>query len=95
MARPARLTDAEIAARLTALPGWKVEESMLRKQFKFKGFMAGIDFVNRVAAVAEEMDHHPDIAIRFGLITISLVTHSARGLTELDFAQAARLEALL
>lgn len=68
---------------------------MLRKQFKFKGFMAGIDFVNRVAAVAEEMDHHPDIAIRFGLITISLVTHSARGLTELDFAQAARLEALL
>lgn len=67
---------------------------MLQKRFKFKGFMAGMRFVNQVAEVAEEMNHHPDIYIRFGLITISLITHSAGGLTKLDFEQAARLDAL-
>lgn len=94
-ARPQRLSDSEIQERLRGLQGWRIEEGMLRRQFRFKTFREGIAFVNRVADLAEEMNHHPDIYIRFGLITISLVTHGARGLTALDFDQAARLEAFL
>lgn len=94
MARIAKLSESEVRERLAALPDWKVADGFLTRTFRFKRFMAGIDFVNKVAAVAEEMDHHPDISIRFGLITISLLTHEAQGITERDFAQAERLDAL-
>lgn len=94
MARPGRLEDAAVQEHLTALPDWTIEDGMLQKTFRFKRFMEGIAFVNKVAAMAEEMDHHPDIAIRFGLVTISLTTHSAKGLTRLDFDQAQRLNSL-
>lgn len=95
MNRRAKLTETEIAAKLAELSGWKItDEGLLQKTFRCKRFLDGIDFVNKVAAVAEEMDHHPDMFIRFGLVTISLMTHSAQGLTALDFEQAARLDAL-
>lgn len=93
--RPQRLSESEVQERLQGLQGWAVTPAgMLEKQFRFKSFMHGMAFVNKVAEVAEAMDHHPDIMIRFGLITISLVTHSARGLTALDFEQASKLEGL-
>lgn len=94
MTRPAKLSEAEIANRLSALPGWALSDGKLQKTFRCKRFVDGIAFVNRVADLAEEMDHHPDILIRFGLVTIMLMTHSAQGLTELDFEQARRLEEL-
>lgn len=94
MARPNRLAESAVQQRLTALPDWKIEGGMLQRTFRFKRFMEGIDFVNRVAVLAEEMDHHPDIAIRLGLVSISLTTHSAQGLTSLDFDQAERLNNL-
>ena len=94
MARVERLSEAEIQSRLSGLSGWSVENGMLQKKYRFQGFLDGVAFVNRAAQVAEEMDHHPDIYIRFGLVTISLTTHSARGITALDFEQAARLDAL-
>jgi len=93
LARTQKLSDEEVKLHLEGLKGWKVDDGMLQKRFKFKGFMAGMRFVNQVAEVAEEMDHHPDIYIRFGLITISLITHSAQGLTKLDFEQATRVDA--
>lgn len=92
--RPPKLEQHEIEAGLSGLPGWSVEEGVLRKQFRFGSFMDAIRFVNMAADIAEMMDHHPDILIRFGLVTISLVTHSAKGLTMLDFEQAAQLEEL-
>lgn len=95
MARIQKLTEAEIQERLAGLSGWAVEEGFLKKKFRFKGFMDGIAFVNKVAEVAEEMDHHPDIYLRFGLVTIALVTHEAKGITERDFQQAARFEDLV
>lgn len=94
MNRRAKLSEAEIASRLAGLPGWTVTDGKLQKTFRCQRFPDGIAFVNRVAAVAEEMDHHPDIFIRFGLVTITLMTHSAQGLTELDFEQASRLDEL-
>jgi 4a-hydroxytetrahydrobiopterin dehydratase len=94
MSRPQKLTEAEIQERLATLPDWTIEGGMLTRKFRFKTFMEGIAFVNKVAALAEVMNHHPDINIRFGLITISLITHGAQGLTDLDFTQAARLDML-
>lgn len=94
MARIQKLSDAEIAARLGGLPGWTITDGLLQKKFRFKTFMDGIRFVNQTAEIAEAMDHHPDIYIRFGFITISLMTHEAQGITERDFVQAARLDAL-
>ncbi len=56
---------------------------MIVRQFKFATFMAGIDFVGRVARAAEEMDHHPDIDIRYTKVKLALATHSAGGITDL------------
>lgn len=95
MSRRTKLNEAEVKSSLDKLNDWSVVDGMLRKTFRFKGFMNGIAFVNEVATVAEEMDHHPDINIRFGLITISLTTHGSQGLTALDFEQAARLDKLV
>jgi 4a-hydroxytetrahydrobiopterin dehydratase len=88
------MTEPELQEHLSGLQGWMVENGLLQKKFRFKTFMEGIQFVNRVAEVAEAMDHHPDITIRFGLINIALVTHCAKGITTLDFEQARKLDQL-
>ena len=78
---------------MTSIPGWEQKEGALVKQYKFKGFLEAIAFVNRVAGLAEEADHHPDILIRYHQVRLTLVTHSAGGLTEKDFALARKIDA--
>jgi len=89
--------DASTAERLLAeVPGWTVEKSeghqVLIRRFKFKGFMPGVDLVNRIAAIAEEQAHHPDLQLGWGYLTVQLWTHAAGGLTENDFILAARVD---
>jgi 4a-hydroxytetrahydrobiopterin dehydratase len=79
----------ESAAHLSALPGWQIEDGELTRTFKFKDFVAALDFVNRVGERAEEAGHHPDIDIRYNKVRLSLVTHDAGGLTAKDFDLAA------
>jgi 4a-hydroxytetrahydrobiopterin dehydratase len=88
------LSDEEVLSRLGALPGWKIEEQVLVKTFKFKDFRAALHFVNRVGDVAEETNHHPDIDIRYNRVRLSLTTHDAGGLTGKDFDLAGRAEKL-
>ncbi len=88
----AKLTDAEIATRLKALPGWSRDAGAIRKSFTFPGFADGIRFVDRVAVAADGMDHHPDVDIRYTTITMTLSTHSAGGLTARDFELAGKIE---
>jgi 4a-hydroxytetrahydrobiopterin dehydratase len=88
-----KLTDAEIAQRLKALPTWVREGNAIRKSFSFGRFADGIRFVDRVAAAADALDHHPDIDIRYTTITMTLSTHSAGGVTAKDFDLAARIDA--
>jgi 4a-hydroxytetrahydrobiopterin dehydratase len=90
----ALLTSKEISAGLVRLPDWQLAGTAIRKQYRFAEFLAGIRFVERVAAVAEAADHHPDIDIRYTRITMTLSTHSAGGLTEKDFALAAAIDQL-
>ena len=89
----AKLTDAEIAQRLKAMPEWTREGDAIRKTFSFGKFADGIRFVDRVAVAADAMDHHPDIDIRYTKITMTLATHSAGGLTAKDFDLAAQIDA--
>ena len=88
------LSAEEARSRLDRLPGWKTEEGMLVKTFKFKDFREALDFVNRVGELAEEAGHHPDIDIRYNRVRLSLMTHDAGGLTGKDFDLAGGAEKL-
>jgi 4a-hydroxytetrahydrobiopterin dehydratase len=90
------LPQAEVGRLLTQIDGWEVDETeghlQLVKTYKFKGFMPGVEFVNRIARIAEEEGHHPDILLRYGAVTVQLWTHVAGGLTENDFILAAKVD---
>jgi len=87
------LDDAEIERGLSELSGWTREGNAIAKTFEFAGFREAIAFVNRVAAVADEMDHHPDLDIRYNKVHAALSTHSSGGITRLDLALAAAMDA--
>jgi len=89
----ARLSEQEVAGRLKGAAGWTREGNEIRRSFSFGKFADGIRFVDRVAAAADAMDHHPDIDIRYTTITMTLSTHSAGGLTAKDFDLAAKIDA--
>lgn len=69
-----------------------VDEHHLEKQFTFKNFVQALDFTNRVGAIAEEQNHHPDILLTWGKVTVTIWTHKINGLTESDFVFAAKTE---
>jgi 4a-hydroxytetrahydrobiopterin dehydratase len=88
--RPARLTPEERAAALSALPGWTLQEGRdaIAKSFKFKTFTEAFGFMTEVALAAERLDHHPEWSNVYNKVEIILSTHSAGGLTILDFKLA-------
>ncbi len=87
-----KLSDVEIQRALGALPGWARRGDALTKTYTFQRFADGIAFVQRVAAAADAMDHHPDIDIRYTKVTCTLSTHSAGGITQLDLDLAQQIE---
>jgi 4a-hydroxytetrahydrobiopterin dehydratase len=74
--------------------GWSVVGGALERTFEFPSFAEAIAFVNRVAAAADEANHHPDIGISYRRVTLRYWTHSAGAITERDVAEAARIGAL-
>ncbi len=89
---PAKLSDLEIQRGLGRLPGWARRGDTLIKTFAFARFADGIAFVDRVAKVADAMDHHPDLDIRYTKVTCTLSTHTAGGITALDLDLAGKIE---
>ena len=89
---PAKLSDVEIQRSLGALPGWARRGNALAKTFTCSRFADGIALVDRVARMADAMDHHPDIDIRYTKVTFTLSTHSAGGITQLDLDLAAKID---
>jgi 4a-hydroxytetrahydrobiopterin dehydratase len=87
-----KLSDLEIQRALGGLAGWSRRGDALMKTYTFDRFANGIAFVDRVARVADEMDHHPDIDIRYTKVTMSLSTHDAGGITQNDLDLAHRIE---
>ncbi|HEX3804599.1 MAG TPA: 4a-hydroxytetrahydrobiopterin dehydratase [Solirubrobacteraceae bacterium] len=95
MTTPPLLTGDEIAARLLGLQ-WTLEDGAIVRDLRFEDFTAAIQFVNRVAEVAEAYDHHPDMLVHgWNKVKLSLTNHAAGGLTEIDFDMAARFDELL
>ena len=88
------LTQAEIEQKITAIPQWQQQEQTLTRTFKFKNFVEAIDFVNQLVEPAEAAGHHPDIAISYNQVTVSLTTHDAGGLTQKDFDLAETISKL-
>jgi 4a-hydroxytetrahydrobiopterin dehydratase len=75
--------------------GWTiVEDHHLEREDRFPDFRTALEFVNRVGALAEEMNHHPDVFLAWGRVRLTLWTHTANGLTEKDFALAERITRL-
>src|SRR5689334_21545622 len=90
------LARPEIDRLLAELAGWTLVEDgghlELTRAFKFKGFMPGVELVNRIAAIAEAETHHPDHLLTYGSLTVRLWTHAAGGLTDNDFVLAAKID---
>lgn len=89
---PAKLSDLDIQRALGTLPGWARRGDTLVKTYAFARFADGIAFVATVAAIADAMDHHPDIDIRYTKVTFTLSTHTAGGITALDLELAREVE---
>jgi len=89
----AQLNPEQITEKLKSLPAWERRGEMIAKQYTFKEFMDGIRFINRIAEIAEQMDHHPnDIIVNYRRITFTLTTHDQGGITEKDFKLADAIE---
>ena len=89
------LTEDEIAAALKELPQWSVADGRLTTTRKLPTFLDALDFVQKVGLLAEELNHHPDILIRWTRVTITTCTHDAHNqLTKFDTRLAERIDAL-
>ncbi|MEO6873144.1 MAG: 4a-hydroxytetrahydrobiopterin dehydratase [Chthoniobacterales bacterium] len=84
----------DLKNRLKKIPEWELEKKHIERTFEFDEFSESIDFVNSVAEVAEDEEHHPDIDIRYNKVRLIVSTHSKGGLTDLDFALAERIDTL-
>ena len=86
---PDLLDQAAIDERLAARhPDWVGTTDKLRRSIEFADFRTAVEFVNRLAPRCEELDHHPDLALRWRWVDVELSTHSAGGVTDKDFALA-------
>ena len=92
---PQLLSDEEIGKALGHLRDWRLEEGALVREAELASFPQAIQVVNRIAEIAENDNHHPDIDIRWRTLTFRLSTHSAGGLTEKDFSLAAQIDSVL
>ncbi|MCU4183935.1 4a-hydroxytetrahydrobiopterin dehydratase [Acidiferrimicrobium sp. IK] len=93
--RPVPLPAADLAHAVAALDGWEGDLEGITRTIETDSFPAAIDLVRAVADIAEEMNHHPDIDIRWRTVTFTLRTHDAGGVTKLDIDQAKRIDALV
>ena len=92
--RPQRLTSDELAIGLIGIPAWTRVDETIARTIGFSSFPIAIEAVTRIAAVAESLDHHPDIDIRWRTLNITLSTHDVAGLTHLDLDLAQEIDAI-
>jgi len=88
------LTEQEIAAAIIKLPEWTRVDRHIERRFQFVDFDALMAFINGVAVISRELDHHPDVQFGYSNCTLAYTTHSAGGLTAKDFAAATRVNTL-
>jgi 4a-hydroxytetrahydrobiopterin dehydratase len=91
---PQLLIPEAVRTLMGEVPGWNLEGNKIERVLTFAGFRQAMDFVNQVAVIAEERNHHPDIDIRWNKVRLVLSTHSAGGLTDKDFTLARQINKL-
>jgi 4a-hydroxytetrahydrobiopterin dehydratase len=91
----AKLPPSSVDYALSLLDGWTREGDFIAKTFKFKTFLAGIRFVDKVARIAEAQEHHPDIHVRWTSVTLQIQTHEEGGITKWDLELAEEIEKAL
>ncbi len=91
-----KLSEAETTAALASLDGWERvhNRDAIQKMFKFKNFLDAFAFMTRIAPVAEEMNHHPEWSNVYNRVEVTLTTHDAGGLTDLDIQLAGKMDGL-
>ena len=89
-----KLAKSRIKPELTKTGGWRLRGKRISRLFVFDDFMGVIRFLNRVARLAEDMNHHPDITINYNRIKLSLTTHDEGGLTIKDFKLARKINSI-
>lgn len=90
-----KLSADDIEARLTDVPRWAVVDGKLSRELKFNDFVEAFGFMSMVALLAEKLNHHPEWSNVWNTVQIELTTHSAGGLSELDFQLAAAINKAL
>jgi 4a-hydroxytetrahydrobiopterin dehydratase len=95
VSRPPRLSPELVAAALSDLPLWSGGVDGIERTLDLPSFRAAVEAVSMIADVAEQMDHHPDMDLRWRKVRVAVVTHSAGGVTDLDLELARRVDALL
>lgn len=90
----ALLSESEVEERLAGLDGWSQSGTAIEKSFKRGDFVGAVEFVSSLVEPAEAMNHHPDVAISWDTVTVTISTHSEGGLTAADFELAAKIDAL-
>lgn len=89
------LEEDDLTNALKKCPEWEYEKNAITRTIEFEEYMDGIDFVNDLAEIAEEAQHHPDIRIRYTKVSLKLTTHDAGGVTEHDIELAQRVDNLV
>ena len=95
MARPSPLSPDELSAALPGLPLWSGDGEGIHRSVELPSFRDSVTAIGRIADVAEEMDHHPDVDLRWRTLHLHLVSHSAGGVTALDLELARRIDAVV
>ena len=95
MSRPSPLSPDDVAAALRNLPLWSGGVDGIERTLELPTFRAAVEAISVIADVAEQLDHHPDMDLRWTKVRVAVVTHSAGGLTDLDLELARRVDLLV
>src|ERR1700686_5868147 len=88
----AKMSDAQVDRALKSTTGWRRETDFITKDFRFRTFLAGIRFVDKVALIAESQQNHPDIQVVWTTVTLRIQTHDEGGITKWDVGLAKEIE---
>lgn len=89
-----KLTAPEARKLIQEIPSWELHGEKISKTFKFRRFMDSIQFVNKMAEIAENEGHHPNFCVNFREVEVTVWTHAIEGLSENDFILAAKINTL-
>lgn len=88
-----KLTPSEVQEKLSSVPDWRLtDEKWIERKYRFRDYLKGIDFVQSVANLSEQANHHPFISIDYKVVTLRISSWNAKGLTALDFELATKYD---